>query len=111
MSDEELAFYYSQERNVYRAAALACLAVSDAQTHVDKSVGDLSISKTGIFTNYRTLAAEYRRRADNDARIYAGGISLTDKQTDDLNTDRVNPSFTRKLQGNPQLDNTQWRST
>lgn len=102
MTDEEITFFYTMERNIWRAAASACLSLADGQA-VNKSVGDLSIGSK--VDTYRSLAADYRRRADADASVYAGGISIADKLSQESNTDRVNPSFTRNLQVNP------WNST
>ena len=98
LSDEELTFFYSQERNIYRAAAAACLALADG-SKVQKTVGDLSIG--AVSESYQTLAKEYRRRADMDATVYAGGISSADKLTQDQDTDRVRPAFSRSLHGTP----------
>lgn len=101
LTDEELAFFYAQEGNLYRAAASACWALADGQK-VNKTVGDLSISQGSVLQNYRTLAQLYRMRADNDASVYAGGISQSDKLMQEQDSDRVVPSFTRSLHVDPE---------
>lgn len=102
LSDEEIAFYYAQEGNVWRAAASCCLALIDGQS-VDKTVGDLSLRTGSRLANYQALAKEYRMRANLGATVYAGGISSADKQTQEQDTDRVLPVFTKTLQGDPEI--------
>lgn len=105
ITDEELAFFYSQERNIWRAAASACLALADGE-RVNKTVGDLSIAQGSILTNYAKLAQLYRMRADNDATVYAGGISQSDKLTQEQDSDRVVPAFSRSLHVDPETSST-----
>jgi len=93
--DEEIAFVLAENgNNVYRAAADACrgLAAREAKS---KSVGDLSIS--GMGESYVALAAILDRRADMQATPFAGGVSLSDKDTRVADTDRVQPAFRRSF--------------
>ena len=97
LSDEELAFYFAQENNLYRAAAAACSALADSRA-VDKSVGDLSISNSVLPTNYLALAKLYRSQADlRGGMPYAGGISQADKLSQEEDSDRVVPIFLKDL--------------
>lgn len=98
-ADAEIAFFLTHHNNnVWRAAASAATGLS-AREAESKSVGDLSIS--GFGKSWKDLAAEYRRHADSHVVSYAGGLSISDKQMAETDTDRVRPAFTRTLFQNP----------
>ena len=102
--DEELNFLLAENgNNVWRAAADACeqLNAREAQS---KSVGDLSIS--GMGENYMALAQQYRIRANSMVSPFAGGISISDKQTRVADLDRVVPAFSRSLHMTPEISTT-----
>jgi len=96
--DEEINFFIDSESNVFGAASVACqaLAVKYAQ-QVDKSVGDLKLSASQKFKHYSELADKYTSSAKTKGtpQVYAGGISVSDKNTQEVDTDRVAPSFER----------------
>ena len=97
--DEELAFFLGQNNNaLYRSAADAAAGLA-AREADSKSVGDLAIS--GFGKSWRDLAVEYRMKADSRVVPYAGGISVSDKQAAEDDTDRVVPMFSRTLFENP----------
>ena len=73
------------------------------------TVGDLSI--TGAGDSYKSLAAEYDRRADLQATPFAGGISASDKLTREQDADRVAPAITRTLHEMPGRSDDPVRST
>lgn len=81
---------------VARNCALALAAKYSRQ--VTKSAGNLRVEYATRADAYRKLAGDLRRLSLEGATIgtYAGGISVADKQTEELNEDRVNPAFTRK---------------
>lgn len=97
--DEELAFFLTENgNNVYRAAADAAVGLS-AREAESKSVGDLAIS--GFGKTWGDLARHYKLRADSQATPFAGGISISNKEAYDADTDRVVPSFTRNVMRYP----------
>lgn len=100
--DEEISFALAQENNsLYRAAALLLDALSKTAQQ-SRSIGDLSISsQSGGFS---ALATRYRMLATRGAMPFAGGISVSDKETRTADTDRVRPAFTRELHQTPGLD-------
>jgi hypothetical protein len=96
LQDEEIAGLLAQHGNsIYRAAALACDLLG-AGTAKSKTVGDLSIS--GLGETYAALGKRYRFLADSAVMPYAGGISVSDKETRIADTDRVTPIFSRNMQ-------------
>jgi hypothetical protein len=97
--DSEIAFFLSHySNNIFRAAALGARSLAARQAE-SKSVGDLSIS--GFGKTWREVAAEYELYADKRVTNYVGGISIADKQSAELDTNRVAPTFTRTLFQNP----------
>lgn len=99
--DAEIAFFLTHHgNNVFRAAATAARGLAARQAE-SKSVGDLSLS--GFGKTWREVAAEYDATADRQTVLYAGGISISDKQSAEQDTDRVAPAFTRTVFRNPEL--------
>jgi len=97
--DAEIAFFLTHHNNnVWRAAASAARGLS-AREAESKSVGDLAIG--GFGKSWKDVAEEYQRHADAHVSLYAGGILVSDKQTQEQNTDRVAPAFSRTLFQNP----------
>lgn len=97
--DAEIAFFLTHHNNnVWRAAASAASGLAARQAE-SKSVGDLAIS--GFGKSWRDLAAEYNLHADRHVTNYVGGVSVADKQREELDTDRVQPAFSRNLFANP----------
>ena len=92
-TDEEIAFFLDQENdNVYLAAALACDSmVAKESTSEDVSIEGVSVSSSTQSTKWATSAAKFRSLAQGKstgARIWIGGISLGDMDTEDEDTDR-----------------------
>lgn len=96
LSDAEIAFYLSENgSNNYRAGSEACKAIAAKLARLpDFSAGSVRI--TNRRDEFLKLADTLSRRAiTTTVAPYAGGISKTDKQTGEENTDRVEPFFTR----------------
>jgi hypothetical protein len=86
----------------YAAEAIA----ADFADKVSKSVGDLRIDAQQQFEHYTTLAGTLRRAASFTGVPYAGGISRADKQSVELDTDRVAPAFRIGVHDNPLVGST-----
>lgn len=101
--DEEIAYAVAQEANARAAAARVARAIAAKFARkADKSVGDLRISYKQQYDNYIALADELTRDAAiYGAMPYAGGISESDKDSVEDDSDRVNPSFKRGMHDNP----------
>ena len=107
LSDLEINAILADNASEPYATAITCVEglISKYSRRVTKSVGDLSISYSEILSNYRELLAGLRRRATIQlCKPYAGGISIADKQTDEADSDRVQPSF---YKGMHDMDGTQ----
>ncbi len=95
LSDGEIAFYLAEEDSTYAAAVQACYAIAAKYVRLtDKSVGDLRISYSQRQIAYKELAKFLIEKAGmSQGMMYAGGISVDDKQDTKEETDRVQPAF------------------
>lgn len=95
-TDEEVNFFIGEEGTIYGAASLACESLAAVYADkVDKSAGDLSISLSHKYEHYKTLGEQFRVTAKSKGApaLYAGGISVSDKDTQESDSDRVTPDF------------------
>lgn len=105
ISDEEIAWLLSENgNNVYNAAIAGAdnIASSFSSQARTKTVGALSITYEASAVEYRQLAKDLRlRRIRLGSFIpYSGGISVSDKQTNQDDTDWDKPSFSRGMDDN-----------
>lgn len=98
LQDEEINYLLAQNgNNVYLSAAAAANAIAAKFARlVDKSVGDLKLNFSQRQAAYATLAKELEVKGAQRVGVpYAGGISLSDKDKDQEDTDLVQPTFKR----------------
>lgn len=92
LSDETIDYYLSSEPSVWYAAALAAETIAGQYSAQGTlTVGDLSIQRQ--VSEYRGLSKQLRMRGARGAVPFAGGIKISDKDTEEDDTDRVAPSF------------------
>ena len=107
LSDEEIQFHISTSAGVHYAAARCCRSLAAKYgRQVDKSVGQFSLAASQKVKSYLLLAATLESQALSATAIlpYAGGISVSDKETISLDTDRVKPAFARNWDDYPGTD-------
>ena len=103
MQDEEIAFALTQRGSSYGAAADICRALAaklsrEADT-VDKDLRTMLSNRATAYAR-RARDLEIQAKARGGAIPYAGGISIIDKITQELDPDRVPPSFNREMDTN-----------
>ena len=105
MSDKEIEYLLISEGSVDDAAILAAETLAAKYSRlVDEQVGAVRISYSQRSKRYSEIANTIKSRvAGQGAAPYCGGISKSDKQVDECDTDRVEPSFTRDLHENERL--------
>lgn len=102
VSDEEIALALADEgNNVYRASAAVCRALSlkfaRAESLKDKESGVEDDSQKRS-ERYAELAKEYARKAGRaGVKPFAGGVSVSDKQTRVSDADRAATAFSLDL--------------
>lgn len=100
LQDEEIDWFQTQEMNVYTMAAAACESLVARGGGIKfKKISEFSESFDIEF--YRTLAGQLRSRGMGYQMPYAGGISSSDKATQQDDSDWVIPSIVRGLGDNP----------
>jgi hypothetical protein len=112
LQDEEIAILTAEGTNPYNVAIKACIAIAAKYTRqADKTAGKLSISASVRAKSYRDQAMELRKlRNSRGLRITAGGQSFSEKQTAVMNTDALQPSFSRGQHDYPgNYDMSSWR--
>ena len=106
--DEEINFALTQRSSIYGAAADCCRFL---QAQFSRKIdlvtqsgggGALKSNFSAQSLQYGKLAALYEAKAValGGALPYAGGISVSDKQNQELDTDRVQPDFTVGMEDN-----------
>ena len=103
MQDEEINFALTQRSSIYGAAADVCRALaSKLSRQADTVDKDLRTTLSAKATAYSRRAMAYETKAivRSGALPYAGGISVSDKIVNELDTDRVAPNFTIDMDDN-----------
>lgn len=100
MQDEEINYIYGIRGSLYGTAADCCRALAARFSRfVDQQAGTSKLFYSQMAKAYSTKAIEFDTKAAvfGSAMPYAGGISLSDKQRQDMDTDRVKPAFTKGM--------------
>ena len=103
VQNEEIVFALTQRNSIYGAAAIVCRTIAakfsrQADT-VDRDLRDTLSSKAKAYA-MRANEYEVQAKARSGALPYAGGISIADKVQQELDLDRVPPSFNREMDTN-----------
>ena len=107
--DAEIAWVYAEEGNIYFAAALLCgrLSAHFAQKADKKSIDGFDVTYTKQADHYSLLQKELQAKGEKGKNIsigsisaFAGGISISDKDAREADTDRVQSSFKTKMDDN-----------
>lgn len=95
IQDEEIDFLLSENSGVYFAAAAACEAIAaKLADEADQKTGKIATWLTKRVDKFLEMAKRLREVASRTlGRPYAGGISISDKEDQEADTDRVVPAF------------------
>lgn len=107
LSDEEIQFQVTNAAGAFYAAVRCCRMIAAKYARrIDKSVGQFAHSASQKYKQYLDLAASLEVQALSSASItpYAGGISVSEKDTQSNDTDRVQPAFARSWDDYPGTD-------
>lgn len=106
LQDEEINWVLGQyNMSAINASIRCCEAImSKFGRLADEAVGQVKISYSQKAKAYRQIAADLKvRLATEDAAPYGGGLSQSDKITQEQNKDRVKPDFSKHQQENQQI--------
>lgn len=107
LSDEEILYLLNRENNnIYAAAYYAAKAiVAKLSREYDQSVGAVRYSLSQRVKQYETLASNLKLMFESNSAVpYCGGISVSDKESREEDTDRVEPIFFRDLHDDKTID-------
>ena len=96
LQDAEVDHLLASGAGALAAAVAACAALSAKYSRmVSKSTGRLSVQASDRAKAYRELAKDLRRqRRGAGLAIFAGGLSISEKESLRQDTDAVQPAFT-----------------
>lgn len=99
LQDEELDYLLTEEGNVTSASIRAAeILMAKFSRMCDEKVGQVSVSYSQKAEQYKRLVDQLKRRAAiKNVTPFAGGISESQKETEERDSDRVNPSFTMEM--------------
>lgn len=106
LQDAEITWLLSQYNNTpINAAIRACeTIISRFSRLADESVGQVKIQFSQKAKGYQnTLEMLKIRLLSEDCAPFAGGISVVQKQAQEMNADRVRPDFNKHMMENNQL--------
>lgn len=94
VTDEEIAWLLTENPNVYSAAAESCRAIASKYArYADKTVGRISESASQKADAYEARADSLDEKASMNCVPSFGGLSISEKEALDEDTDAVQPSF------------------
>jgi hypothetical protein len=106
LQDGEIEWVLSQYNDSPMNAAIRCCEsiIGKFSRLANESVGQVKVNFKEKAEGYvRMLTILKSRLATEDAAPYAGGISISDKQANAQNTDRVKPDFRKHMMENEQI--------
>src|SRR5262245_57848038 len=101
--NEEIAYQLMQRGSVLAAAAECARNIAAKYARqMNRTIGPFKEEPAIRYEHYMGLAADLESRiATQGVAAFAGGISVSDKETRASDTDRAQPSFSRRLFDNP----------
>lgn len=103
-SDGEVEYYLSIYKTANQAGLNALFALKAKASHlVNENVGGTSKQYSNLIKQYDEMIIALQRKISMDAflgadtPIYAGGISIADKQNNESDDDNVEPFFKRDM--------------
>lgn len=106
LNDAEIEWVLTQYQFTPMNAAIRCCEaiVAKFSRQADESVGQVKITFSQKAEAYRKLITDLRNRLAMEGAVpYSGGISKSDIQANDQNSNRVRPDFTKHMMENHQI--------
>lgn len=98
VTDGEISYALAEEGGVIRAAVAICRAIAAKfSRQADKTVGKLSISMSQKAKAYNDLADRLQQKSSVLVTPYAGGLSVSEKETVAGDSDAMQPIFLRGM--------------
>ena len=102
LTDQEINFLIAEEGGADFAAPCAANAIAaKVARRVTQTAGGVAQALSDLFDHYNTLAKKLLAKANSNVTVYAGGLSVTEKQLDRQDEDLIQPYFERGQFRNP----------
>lgn len=103
LQDEEIAQAIPVEGNFWLATARCAEMISRLMlSKVDVKLGRaMQVTYTLAAQQYKEMAKELRKKALGTRAPWVGGMSVSDKETYEEDTDLIQPAFARSMLSNP----------
>ena len=102
LTDQEIEFFIEQEGSAEFAAICAAEAIAaKVARKVTQSAAGVSQSLSNLFQHYKELVKDLRAKANANVTVYAGGLSVSEKELDRNDADLIQPYFERGQMRNP----------
>lgn len=102
LSDQEIDWLISSAGTTNEAAAQACEAIIVGGCLVDKEIDDLVIKARQRAEQYAEMAKSFRsRRIGSRMGVFAGGVSIADRHSRNIDSDIPSPAFDTGQFDNP----------
>jgi hypothetical protein len=104
LQDEEINFALTQRSSIYGAAAECCRAIASQYSRkANTAIQGMSVTYSSQAQAYLKMAVTLDAQASArgaGAMPYAGGISESDKEVQEQDSDRVPPQYTLEMNDN-----------
>ena len=100
LQDEEISFFLTLRSSVFGASAECCRALAAKfSSQCDIRAGDTEQKFSAVAKSWMLRAQQFDQRAamTGSGMPYTGGISVSDKQRNEEDQDRINPEFARGM--------------
>lgn len=105
LSDQEIEYLLVEEGGPDFAAPCAANAIAaKVARRVTQNAGGVSQNLSDLFTHFNTLAKKLLAKANASTTVWAGGLSVSEKQLDRQDQDLIQPYFERGQFTNPDAD-------
>ncbi len=102
LSDQEIEFFLVEQGDADFAAPCAAQAIAaKLARRVTQNAGGVAQTLSDMFKHYTDLATSLQVKANLNVTVYAGGLSVTEKQLDRQDRDLIQPYFERGQMANP----------
>lgn len=103
LTDQEINYLLAEEGSADFAAPCAANAIAaKVARKVTQNAAGVGQNLSDLFTHFNTLAKKLLAKANaSNLTVYAGGLSVAEKQLDRQDEDLIQPYFERGQMGNP----------
>ena len=105
LTDEEILAVLGMYPNVITASIICCKnLIAKYSRYADETVGQVSVSYSSMVDNMKSVVSGLEARLAGSCSPFCGGISISGKEQQEQDTDRVKPFATKDMHSS-EVDN------